>query len=141
MLGRKTYTQAEVDRARTAIEARLSAYRDLAAAAGDDPKARSAREAFESGCFNDLALALDRPFVHRMRIVTGTGGTPLNELELICDAIMNHDGQFRGSTVIAYAPERSVVGLTVGDQVRLTADDVERLAAGCFAELEEKFVD
>jgi hypothetical protein len=50
MLGRKNYTQEELDHAKTAIDQQLAAYKQLVKAidnATSDPKVTSAREAFE----------------------------------------------------------------------------------------------
>jgi hypothetical protein len=78
--------------------------------------------------------------VHRLRIVTGKDGNPINEVELISDSLMNNDGVLRGSNVIKYVPEQSVTKLKVGDTIRLTEDDFERLSAAFLDELERKFV-
>ena len=73
MLGRKTYTSEELDHARTAIAGQLAAYRRLADAvdATGDPRAQAALEAFEPRFAEALTLALDRHFVHRLRVVAG----------------------------------------------------------------------
>lgn len=55
---------------------------------------------FEPLFFNNLALALDRFFVHRLRVVTGKDTNALNELELICDSLMNNENVMRGASVI-----------------------------------------
>jgi hypothetical protein len=89
--------------------------------------------------FNAAVLALDRRFVHRVRMVTGKDGTPLNELELIADSLMNNGAVLRDNSVIKYVPENSVLELKVGDRIALTADQFERLAAAVFAELAEKY--
>ena len=85
-------------------------------------------------------LALDRYFVHRVRAVSGKDGNPLNEVELIADGLLLHEGTLPASTVIKYAPDRSVLGLEVGDRIALTADDFERLSAAFLAEIEKRFV-
>jgi hypothetical protein len=46
---------------------------------------------------NNMTLVLDRYFVHRLRVVTGKDGNPLNEVELLSDSIMNNDGVLRGN--------------------------------------------
>jgi len=46
-----------------------------------------------------------------LRGVTGKDGTPLNELELLAESLMNNDGVLRGNNVIRYAAEKTVVGL------------------------------
>jgi len=87
-----------------------------------------------------MVLVLDRPFVHRVRMVTGKDGNPLNEVEILCDSLMNNNGILGDSTVIKLVPEESVVKLRVGDPIRLTADQFERLAGAFFAEIEQKFL-
>jgi hypothetical protein len=140
MLGRKTYTQEELDHARAAVDQQLAAYRQLAKAASSDPKGRSALEAFEPGFFNNMVLALDRPFVHRIRVVTGKDGNPLNEVELIADSLINNDGVLRGNNVIKLKPDESVLKLDIGDPIRLSAEQFERLSKAFFAEIEAKFL-
>lgn len=143
MLGRKSYTREELDRAKATIEQQLAAYQTYVAAVADattDQKVDAAREAFEARFFNNLVLILDRYFVHRLRMVTGKDGNPLNEVELLSDSLMNHDGVLRGNNAVRYVPEESVVKLQLGDTIRLTADDFARLAAAFFAELERRFL-
>ncbi len=140
MLGRKTFTRAEIDRARLMIGSQLEAYRELerAARAADVGDVQPALAEFEHVFFNTLALALDRPFVHRARAVTGAEGSPLHELELICDSLMSSDGVFQAGAA-GYSRAASVVGLEEGVHVRLTSEQFERLADAVFAELEAKF--
>jgi hypothetical protein len=87
-----------------------------------------------------MTLVLDRYFVHRLRMVAGKDGNPLNEVEMICDSLMNDNGILRGNDVIKYMPDESVVKLGIGDQIRLTAEEFERLSAAFFAELERTFL-
>jgi hypothetical protein len=143
MLGRKTYTQEEFDHAKAAIDQQLAAYRKLVKAVGSatkDKKVDSALEAFEARFFNNMTIVLDRYFVHRVRLVTGTDGNPLNEVELLADSLMNNDGILRGNNVIKLNPDESVLKLQIGDPIRLTADDFDRLAAAFLAEIERKFL-
>jgi len=53
---------------------------------------------------------------------------------------MNNDGILRGSNVVKLIPEQSGVKLHVGDPIRLTEDDFERLSSAFFVELERKFL-
>jgi hypothetical protein len=65
MLGRRNYTQEELDSGKTAIAQQLEAYRRLEAAvleAPADSDARAALDAFAPLFFNNLTLALDRQF-------------------------------------------------------------------------------
>jgi hypothetical protein len=128
MLGRKDFSGDEIEAAWAAVAEQLAAFRKLSRP-GD----------FEPVFFNAAALALDRRFVHRLRTVTGKGCTPLNELELVADALMNNGGVLRANKVITYRPADSVLGLAVGDRVELTADAFERLAKAVVEELSEKF--
>jgi hypothetical protein len=143
MLGRKTYTQEELDNARTAIDQQLAAYKKLVKAidgATSDPKVRSALDAFEPLFFNNMTLVLDRYFVHRLRVVTGKDGNPLNEVELMSDSLMNNDGVLRGNNVIKLIPDESVLKLNTGDRIRLKAAQFERLSKAFFTEIQSKFL-
>jgi hypothetical protein len=142
MQGRKSYTQEELDRARSVLDEQLGAYDRLAKAvdATGDEKAKAALEAFEPPYFNSLALALDRFFVHRLRSVTGKDTNPLNELELIADSLITNGGELRTNNVIKYEPQEAVLELEPGDRIELRADGFVRLAGGFTSEIDEKFV-
>jgi hypothetical protein len=131
MLGRKDFTQDEVSNGEAAVQRQLAAF---------DAVPTAAQTALQKADhFNDLVLALDRRYVHRLRSVTGKDGTPLNELELIVESLLNNGGVFRELNVIKYKPEDSVVGLKAGDHIRLTRDDFAKLSAGVFDELRAKY--
>ncbi|MEA2399578.1 MAG: hypothetical protein QOK25_3134 [Thermoleophilaceae bacterium] len=138
MLGRKTYTKEELDHAKTAIDRQVAAYKKLVKAT-TDPKARSALEAFEPLFFNNLTLVLDRYFVHRVRMVTGKDGNPLNEVELLSDSLMTNGGVLRGNNVIKLIPDESVLKLDIGDRIGISAEQFGRLSKAFFAEIEAKF--
>jgi len=143
MLGRKDYTQEELDQATTAVKQQLAAYKKLVEAldgAGDDPKVQAALEDFEPLLFNNMTLVLDRYFVHRLRMTTGKDGNPINEVELLSDSLMNNGGELRGNNVIKYVPDDSVLKLEVGERIRVDAAQFERLSKAFFADLDAKFV-
>jgi hypothetical protein len=142
MLGRKTYTPEELDHATTAIDRQLAAYKKLVKAvdATSDPDARAALDTLEPLLFNNMTLVLDRYFVHRLRITAGKDGNPLNEVELMSDSLMNNDGVLRGNNVIKLVPDESVLKLELGDRIKLSAAQFERLSKAFLAEIEAKFL-
>jgi hypothetical protein len=144
MLGRKSYTREEIEGGRAAIGQQMAAYDELARAFGDgagDPRAGAAVEAFAALFFNNMALVLDRYFVHRLPGAAheGKDGNPLNEVRILCDSLMNSNGVVRADKQIKLSPERSVLKLAVGDSIRLTSADFARLSAAFFDELERRF--
>jgi hypothetical protein len=132
MLGRKTYTQEELDQATAAVDQQLAAYKKLGAAAEAD--------GFEPLYFNNMTLVLDRLFVHRIRSVSGKDGNPLNEVELITDSLMNNAGVLRDNNVLTLKPDESVTGLNIGDRIALSAAQFERLSSAFLAEIKARFV-
>jgi len=141
MLGRKDYTKQELDNATTAIERQVAAYKKLAKAvdASGDKKAQSALDAFEPLFFNNMVLVLDRYFVHRLRQVTGKDGNPLNEVELLTESLMNNDAVLRGSNVVKFVADDSVLKLSLGDRIRLSVADFDNLAKAFLADIKRKF--
>ena len=143
MFGRKNSTQEEFDHAKAAIGEQLAAYRKLVKAvdgAPADPNVRRALDAFEPLFFNNMTLALDRYFVHRLRVVSGKDGNALNEVELVSDSLMNNDGVLRTNNVIKLIPDQSVLRLNIGDRIRLSAAQFDRLSRAFFIELQSKFL-
>jgi hypothetical protein len=125
MLGRKNDRQEELDHARTAVDQQLAAYRKLVEAIGHatpDPRVTAALEAFEPLFLNNMTIVLDRYFVHRLRMVTGK------------------DGVLRGNNVIKLIPDQSIVKLEIGDRIRLSGEQFERLSKAFLGEIESKFV-
>jgi hypothetical protein len=143
MLGRKDYRPEELDAATTAVRETLAAYRTLVDAihrATDDPDVGAALAAFEPLLCNELTLALDRRFVHRLRVTTGKDGTPLNELELMTESLMNNDGVLRGNKVIKLVPGETVLKVAPGERIALSAAQFERLSNAVLGEIRAKFV-
>ena len=140
MLGRNSFTSEEVDRATAVLHRQLQTWRALqkAVAATGDAKAEQARRAFEPVFCDNLLLALDRPFVHRIRKVTGKDGNPLNEVELLSECLMR-DGVLRESTVIKLQPDDSVSGIAYGEKIELSTAQFDQLAKAFFAELGSRF--
>ena len=100
MLGRKNYTQQEIDQGKAAVDQQLATYKTLVravAGATDDEKVNSALESFKAQFFNNMTLVLDRYFVHRLSGVDyeGKDGNPLNEVRILCDSLMSHGGRMR----------------------------------------------
>ena len=140
MLGRKNYAPDEIAAARTAVETQRKAYSVLTKTVASSPDAAKALTRFESSYFNSQLLALDRPFVHRLRMSTGKDTNALNEVELLVDSLLNNGGVFRTNSVIKYVPKDAVLGLEEGDRIELNAKQFKALSNRFFADLEARFV-
>jgi hypothetical protein len=143
MLGRNSYTNEEFDQGKAAIERQIAAYKTLVKAIDNttpDKKLDASLAAFEPLCFNNMVVALDRYFVHRLRTMSGKDGNPLNEVFMLSESLTNNNGVLQDSTVIKYVPEKSVLQLQIGDTIAVTADEFERLAAAFFEDLKLKFL-
>ena len=127
MLGRTSYEPQELEHARTTVTRQLADWRSSGADAD-----------LETTYFNSLLLALDRPFVHRIRRLTGKDTNPLSEVELTVGSLIAHEGRSDPGAVVRWVPERSVLGLAPGDENRLTAQSYELLATAFLDELERR---
>ncbi len=142
MLGRKSYTQGEIDGGRGLIEADLRAYRSL-------PMAARTKE-FESVVFNREVLLLDYLFVHRLTGIEDKDGNPLNEVRVLCNSILLDQGKLQidklpgwpmsGGGSLKLPPEKSVLKFKVGDRVKLSETDFVRLSNAFFTELEQRYL-
>ena len=143
MLGRKSYTLHEIETGRALIQADLRAYRAL-------PEKARTRE-FETAFFNREVQILDYLFVHRLRVIEGKDGNPLVEVRVLCNSILLNEGivqitktpdwpESAGGS-LKLPPEKSVLRLKAGDEVKLTEADFVRLADAFFKELETKYLE
>jgi len=137
----KKYPKDYIAACRARVEADLRAYRTQA---GKAPS-----KEFEARFFNDQVLLLDYMFVHRFTGIEGKDGNPLNEVRILCNSLLLNRGKVQvdklpgwpnsASSGMRLPPEKSVLGLKAGDEVRLSEGDFGRLSKAFFAELEKKF--
>src|SRR6266566_7955808 len=122
MLGMKTYGQDYIDACRARVEANLRAYRKQVG--------KALAKELEDRFFKDPVLLLDYMFVHRFSGIEGRDGNPLNEVRVLCNSILLNKGKLQvdklpgwpnsATTSIKLLPEKSVLKLRVGDDVKLS---------------------
>ena len=142
MLGMKTYTHAYIAACRARVDADLRAYRKQV---GKAPS-----KEFEVRFFNDQVLLLDHMVVHRLTGIEGKDGNPLNEVRVLCNSILLNNGKLQvdklpgwpnsAGASIKLSPSKSVLKLSVGDDVKMSEADFVRLAKAFFAEIEKKYL-
>jgi hypothetical protein len=133
VLAANTYPPEYIDGCRSRINAELDAWRALAGAGG------AAVEAFESRFFSTMVLDLDRCFVHRTRGMEGKDGNALNEVRMLCESILRHDGVMTADRTMKYRSESSVLKIGVGEWIRIDGSGFAALADAFFAELQKRF--
>lgn len=129
MLGVKSYSPEYVEQVRARIAADVAAFDALGAGAA----------AFAPTFFNNLVIALDHHFCHRLRTVEGKDGNPLNEVRVIADSLMANGGIFTLNGAIRMKPEASVLGYAPGDEIAVDEDGFRRLADRFLTEIETRF--
>ncbi len=132
-------TQEYIDESRARIDAQVSAYATLAAAANGNAAVESALASFEADFFNDLVLVLEGSFVHRARGMEKKDGNSFNGGRLLCTSLLEGGGVLVPDKQIRLKPETSVLGLRVGDPIAIGETDFRRLADAFFAEIEENY--
>ena len=142
MLCMNNYEPAYINECRTRVQAQLTAYHTLVAAASkhDDQPLNNAFTAFEPVFFNNMVLLLDQLFVHRSRALELKDGNPLNEVRVLCNSLLTNNGKLVADKQIKLNPTKSVLGYKVGDEINLSEADFIRLSGAFFAEIEKKFL-
>jgi len=140
MLGMNKYPKDYIAACRARVEADLRAYRSQV---GKAPSSE-----FEARFFNNQVLLLDYMFVHRLTGIEGKDGNPLNEVRVLCNSLLLNRGKVQvdrlpgwpnsASSGMSMPPEKSVLKLKVGDEIRLSEADFARLSTAFFAELEKR---
>lgn len=141
MLGMKTYSQDFIDACRARVEADVRAYRKQVG--------KAPTKEFEARFFNNLVLLLDYMFVHRLSGIEGKDGNPLNEVRVLCNSLLFNQGKLQieklagwptsAVSSLTLPPEKSLLKLRGGDEVKLSEADFLRLSKAFFAELEKRY--
>lgn len=141
MLGMKVYPQEYIDACRARVDADLRAYRKQVG--------KALSKEFEARFFNDQVLLLDYMFVHRLTGIEGKDGNPLNEVRVLVNSLLLNDGRLQvdkipgwpnsASAALKLPPEKSVLKLKPGDEVKLSEAEFVRLSKAFFEELEKKY--
>jgi len=88
-------------------------------------------------------VVLDGFFVHRSRTLDGKDGNSLNEFRITCTSLLQTNGVMctgKTNNKTKHSPEKSVVKLKSGDELKLTESAFVALFKAFFAEMETKFV-
>jgi hypothetical protein len=144
MLCVNSYPQNYVDDCRARLESQLAAYQALVAAARANTKTTTsalsaAVQVFEPLFFNNMVVVLEGFFVHRSRTLEKKDGNPLNEVRMLCNSILQHNGVMSADTTIKFSPAKSILKLQVGDAIKVKEAEFIRLSQAFFAEIETKF--
>ena len=131
MPARTAYTSDEIAACRDSCDALLAVW---AANEVQD-------STFESLVFLQAVVVLDAWFVHRERDLEGDDGNPMNEVRVIADSVVGNAGTLRVREPIRWEPERTVLRFAVGDEVEMSADGFERLAAAYLAAIENTYLE
>jgi len=144
MLGMKEYEPDYVDACRSRVETQVAMFREVAQASRDHGDAdvsalEGALESLEYEYFNNMLIVLEGYFVHRLRAVEGTDGNALNEVRVLARSLMENGGTVMADSQITLDPERTVLGLSVGDPITLTLQQFRRISDAFFREIQSKF--
>jgi hypothetical protein len=129
--GRTSYTSDEIESCRDNCDSLLAAW---ATNDVDDTT-------LESLVFGQAVVVLHTWFGHRDRELEGDDGNPMNEVRVIADSIVDNDAVLRVEGPITWVAERTVLRLAVGDDVAVTANGFERLAAAYLSAIESTYPD
>jgi hypothetical protein len=137
----KVYDANYVASCRDAIERNLQLYDSQV---GSRPDAD-----FEASFFNTQIMLLDYMFVHRLSGIEGKDGNPLNEVRVLCNSLLFNRGKLQidklpgwpNSAVsgLKLPADRSILGLTPGQQVQISRDEFIRLSQEFFRELQKRY--
>lgn len=142
MLAANTYPNDYIAACRANIDRQLSTYRQLIEAAQGQAASQarpSAATEFDLLFFRNLIVLLDAMFVHRTRAREGKDGNPLNEVRMLCESVLKSGDVMTANSSIKYDPSKAVLGLRIGDDIRVGEADFTRLAQAFFSAIETRF--
>lgn len=100
-----------------------------------------AREEAEVQVFNQMVVALEGWFVHRLRGVEGKDGNPMNEVRLLALGVTENGSYFPSDHSINWRPEASITGYRAGDRIRLSEAMFSRMAVAYLDAIAARFAE
>ncbi|WP_051386289.1 hypothetical protein [Actinokineospora inagensis] len=134
MLAVSAYTPEYITTCRTRIANHITTYHAVHAAAPNS----DAMAAFEPVFFNNLLLALEMSFVHRLRAKEKKDCNPLTEVRFLATSLLTNDGVFT-VTGMKWTPTTSTLGYTEGDPITIREPAFQALATAFFTDLTTKY--
>ncbi len=82
-----------------------------------DPSFVMAAKSLEHAYFNNLLIALEGYFVHRVRAIELKDGNAMNEVRVISGSLMLNGGVMGTDSTIKMKPENTVLKIGVGEKI------------------------
>jgi hypothetical protein len=124
--GRNTYTSDDIESCRDSCDSLLAAW-------GANDVEDTTLEAL---VFTQAVVVLDAWFPDRARSAGSSSVDARDEVRAVADSVTRNGGTLRVDDAVSWVPERTVLRLAVGDDVEVTANGFERLAAAYLAAIE-----
>lgn len=140
MLCVNSYPVEHVAACRARMEAQVASFAALREAARGKAEVADALARLEPEFVSNLVVVLEASFMHRSRTLELKDGNALNEVRMLSASLLEHDGVMTADKSIKYKAEKLVLGIGVGEQIRLTEDGFRKLMGAFFVEMEKKFV-
>lgn len=133
------YPQKYINDCRRRVAAQVSAYQALSAATQDKTSA-AALGALAPHFFANMVLSLECYFVYRARGAEGKNGNPLNEVRMLCNSIISNKNILAADKTMKYVPEKSVLKIKIGDEIRISEEEFNTLSTAFFREIESEYL-
>lgn len=136
MLSRSSYPTEHIEQTRRNVKAHVAAWDE---AFPRDEERSNAVADLETAYFTNMVLVLDAHFVHRGRGAEGKNGNPANEVRVICNSLVEHEGVLTKDTQIKLSADTSVLGLEYGTKIGISRAGFEKLAEAFLKEIETRY--
>jgi hypothetical protein len=107
--------------------------------AASSPSAKAALNELERACFANALLALGAQLVHRLEGAEGKCGNPLNEVRMLCNAMIGSGAVPQADKGIKYNPTKAVLKCELGQPVQLGAASFATPSRAFVLETERKY--
>ena len=135
------YPENYIHECKEKVEVQIQLYKNLLAKLKkqEDVRLDKAVIAFETHFCNNMVIVLDGLFMDRSRTVELKDGNPSNEVRMLCASIKTNNNNFILDDGIRYTPDKSILKLKFGDEIKLSIHDFLLLSSAYFTDIASKF--